>query len=254
MAVDDVISTLTWEHVRTEGNVSLSEIQPPKTNSSPKRLPVFILADTSYSMAESLSGGTDRKIDALNRGVADLIVTCGTPSNPDAEIHVAVITFGDEIARAARPLTPSADARWVPVEPSGSTPMGAAIRLAIKWLEDKTVVSRRDYRPIIVLLSDGAATDDADVALGELNAASRASKADRFAVAVGANAYRKTLADFVEPALKSEEASGRLFQAGSEHQLEAFFKYVSQTATLRGSSTDPNAPPPVGDPPIDGLR
>src|SRR5687767_7155937 len=71
------------------------------TASTARPLPVLLLADVSGSM--SVNG----KIDALNDAVEEMIETFGGEDDSRAEIHVAVITFGNGVAKLHRALTPA---------------------------------------------------------------------------------------------------------------------------------------------------
>jgi uncharacterized protein YegL len=51
-------------------------------------LPVIVLADTSGSMS------VDGKIEALNRGLKDMVASFSSESRLRAEIQVSVIAFG----------------------------------------------------------------------------------------------------------------------------------------------------------------
>lgn len=64
-------------------------------------LPIIVLADTSGSMA------VDGKIEAMNRGLKDMIASFSSESRLRAEIQVSVITFGGSQAELNLPLTPA---------------------------------------------------------------------------------------------------------------------------------------------------
>lgn len=121
----------------------------------PRPLPVIVLADVSGSMSE------DGKIDILNNALKSMILSFGAESKLRAEIQVGLITFGGEVAKEHLPLV-AAD-RIAGVEAfraQGRTPMGSAFEMACQLLEDKEKIPARAYRPVLVLVSDGAPTDD----------------------------------------------------------------------------------------------
>ncbi|HCL3660119.1 TPA: tellurite resistance protein TerY, partial [Pseudomonas aeruginosa] len=62
-------------------------------------LPIIVLADTSGSMS------VDGKIEALNKGLKDMISSFAGESRLRAEIQVSVITFGGSLAELNLPLT-----------------------------------------------------------------------------------------------------------------------------------------------------
>lgn len=57
-------------------------------------LPIIVLADTSGSMA------VDGKIEALNKGLKDMVQSFSKESRLRAEIQVSVITFGGNKRRS----------------------------------------------------------------------------------------------------------------------------------------------------------
>ena len=99
-----------------------------------------------------------------------------------------------------------------------------------------------DYESALVTAQPN---DDWQPALEALNAAGRAGKADRFAVAIG-SADHGVLNLFLAPALNSNEAVGKLFLAGKERQVHQAFKVISQTAAVRSQSPSPDEKPAIG--------
>ncbi len=196
-------------------------------------LPVIVLADVSGSME---AGG---KIQALNLAVREMVATFKDEDDLRAEIHVAVVTFGADVASVHTPLARAAEVAWVDMPARGSTPMGAAFQRALAMLEDRAVIPSRAYRPTLVLLSDGQPTDDWRAPLDALLASERGSKAFRMALAIGADADASVLAAF----LANPEA--RVFRADEARQIRRFFRLVSMSVTSRSRSANPNAAPPA---------
>ena len=200
------------------------------TLSSARPLPVILLADVSGSM--SVNG----KIDILNACVSDMIRDFGNEDSGKAEIHVCAITFGGDGAKVHLPLESAEGITWSPMAASGKTPMGAAFSLAQKLIEDKDAISGRAYRPTIILVSDGVATDDWKEPLNELIKSERASKASRFAMGIGAEAGLETLEMFADQAdhvFKAEEVAG---------DIRKFFKWVTMSVSTRTRSINPDEP------------
>jgi len=196
---------------------------------SARPLPVIILADVSGSMA------TNGKIDILNEAVREMLATFAEEEDTRAEIHVAVITFGGDGARLHKPLKPAPELKREGMAAAGRTPMGEAFELAQQLVEDKDIIPGRAYRPTIVLVSDGVPTDDWKSPLESLLGSERASKASRFAMAIGEDADKETLKAF----LADDEA--QVFEAHEAREIKKFFRWVTMSVTIRSRSANPNS-------------
>lgn len=197
------------------------------TVSSARPLPVILLADVSGSMS------ADGKIDVLNTAVAEMVAAFAEEDDSRAEIHVAVVTFGGEASLHA-PLQPAKQLRWSPMRASGRTPMGAALDIVTNMLEDSQKVPSRAYRPTIVLVSDGLPNDDWKGPLARLLGSDRAKKAQRFALAIGADAHHDVLRAYLD------SSEGRVFAAHEAREIRKFFRWVTMSVTSRSRSAQPN--------------
>ena len=204
-------------------------------------LPVILLADVSGSMA------ANGKIQALNDAVAEMIATFAEEDDSRAEIHVAVLTFGLDGARLYKPLQPAGEATWERMEAAGGTPMGGAFALAQQMIEDKNIIPSRAYRPTLILVSDGVPTDDWRRPLEALLGSERASKASRFAMAIGADADLETLKAFLA------DSDSRIFEAHEARKIRQFFRWVTMSVTTRSQSTNPNSPAALAPPDPDDI-
>jgi uncharacterized protein YegL len=199
-----------------------------------RTLPVIVLADVSGSMAEH------GKIDALNQAMRDMLAAFASGDDLRAEIQVAVITFGGS-ARLHVPLQPAHRVRWIDMEASGGTPMGAAMGLAADLIEDRGLIGKRAYRPMVVLVSDGAPTDRLQPSFDRLTKEGRAHKAHRLAMAIGADCDLGMMRSFVPP-------DRDLFVSADARRIGDFFEFVTMTTTSRTRAIDPNDIPDMQDP------
>lgn len=197
------------------------------TVSSARPLPVILMADVSGSMS------ADGKIDALNAAVAEMLAAFAEEGDGRAEIHVAVVTFGGAAALHT-PLQPAKQLRWSPMRANGRTPLGGALDLVTNLLEDTDQVPSRAYRPTIVLVSDGLPNDEWKAPLGRLLGSARAKKAQRFALAIGADADHDVLRAYLD----SDER--RVFAAHEAREIRKFFRSVTMSVTSRSRSAQPN--------------
>jgi uncharacterized protein YegL len=209
------------------------------TPSVPRVIPVIVLADISSSMTPEGNPKREDNIGHLNRSIRTMIAECQSPQTKGT-ISIAVITFGNGEGLLHMPLTPAKDAAWQDVMAYGNTPLGAAISVAAKMMGDKNVIATRDYRPILVLASDGQPNDDWQGPLEALNNAGRAAEADRFAIAIGSLVDRSVLERFIAPAGNYAPAASGIFEAGNEAQMHAAFQFVSHISNRRSVNRNPD--------------
>jgi uncharacterized protein YegL len=194
-------------------------------------LPVIILADISGSMAEN------GKIEALNVAVRQMVASFASEPRLRAEIQVGLITFGGRDAQLHLPLVSAHAVKDViGFTATGATPMGAAFELARELLEDRDRVPARAYRPVLVLVSDGAPTDNWETPLAALKASERGQKASRIAMAIGADADRHLLAQF------ANDVEAPVFEAHEAQDIRRFFRAVTMSVVAHSSSPMPDKP------------
>jgi len=151
---------------------------------SGKRLPILLLLDASDSMR-------GKPIDELNAGIAEFWRLALSDEQLLQSAEVSVVRFGGsvDVARDFALL----DKSGPPVlSASGGTPMGAAIMTGLDNLEARKEIYRKNgimkYRPIVLLITDGAPTDSWEAAAQRVRQGAAGNKFLFFAVGVtGAN-------------------------------------------------------------------
>ncbi|MCL5042059.1 MAG: VWA domain-containing protein [Gammaproteobacteria bacterium] len=197
-------------------------------------LPIIVLADTSGSMS------VDGKIEALNKGLKDMIQSFAGESRLRAEIQVSVITFGGNQASVSLPLTPAHQlSGFTPLTAEGMTPLGGALTLLSDMIEDKDSVPSRAYRPVVVLVSDGYPNDEWQGPFQRLAKGERSAKATRFAMAIGADADEDMLSTF------ANDPEAPLFRAENAADIHRFFRAVTMSVSARSQSATPNQSTPL---------
>lgn len=193
----------------------------------PKSIPVVLLLDTSYSMSGD-------NIDTLNKAVELMIKSFKKAETMETFIKLSIITFGSENGVDLHTeLTEVSNISFSPLSVNGATPMGTAFKMAKAMIDDKTIFKGRDYRPTIILLSDGAPTDDWKEPLDEFVNSGRSSKCDRMAISIGGEG-REPLDKFIGG------CENPLFYAEDASKLVDVFKKVTMSVTMRTKSVNKN--------------
>lgn len=124
------------------------------------RLPICLVLDTSGSMR-------GQKIDTLNQGVKAFIDTIFENQITRYSSDIAILTFGGAVEK----IRDFGDIEKDDIEnfsAGGGTPMGEAVLKALEMLEDRKKQYQKNavsyWQPWLFLISDGAATDDIEIA------------------------------------------------------------------------------------------
>lgn len=182
------------------------------------RLPVCLALDTSGSMAgqpiAELRAAITAFYDAIRRDEMAYITA-----------DIAVVKFGGDVQELS-------DFSGVDSQPpinlvaSGNTPMGEAVSRCLTLLDDrKRVLSQMgvDYfQPWLVLMSDGAPTDDISGALMQCGELIRNRKLTVLSIGIGVSADLNTLTMF--------SSSGTALRIG-ETDLTKFFQWLSKSVS-----------------------
>lgn len=208
--------------------------------SSPKSIPVLLLLDISASMAESCGGNDNiRKIEALNNALEEMIEGFRKVQTLETFIKVGIITFGSNVSLHT-PLTPISDLLELPsLSADGMTPLGGALSMAKAMIEDKEIFIGKDYRPVVVLLSDGEPNGEWEDPLQQFISNGRSSKCDRLAIAFGKDANKDMLKRFID------KTENDLFYAEDAATLYKVFKKITMSVSTRVTSQNKNQVPKI---------
>ncbi|HDC91792.1 TPA_asm: VWA domain-containing protein, partial [Klebsiella pneumoniae] len=120
-----------------------------------RRLPVYLLLDTSGSMH-------GEPIEAVKNGVQTLLTTLKQDPYALETAFVSVITFSSS-AHQAVPLTDLLSFNLPSLTASGTTALGEALSLIANRIDSEvmktTADTKGDWRPLVFLMTDGAPTD-----------------------------------------------------------------------------------------------
>ena len=189
-----------------------------------RRLPVFILIDTSSSMR-------GEPIEAVKIGLDSLVSALRTDPFALESAYISIITFATE-ARVAVPLTEVAAFTAPDIEASGVTAMGGALTLLGEQIKTEVRTTadgggKGDWKPLVFLLTDGLPTDDLDMALDRLD-----HRKVRTIVACGAGDGADV--DTLKKITENVVMLSTLDQTG----ISAFFEWVSSSISVTSQKVD----------------
>ncbi|RMA15054.1 VWA domain-containing protein [Providencia stuartii] len=203
-----------------------------------RRLPVYLLIDTSGSMR-------GESIHAVNVGIQAMLNALRQDPYALESVHIAIITYDNE-AREFIPLTALENFQFtdIVVPSSGGTFTGAALECLIQCVDrdirrtDDT--QKGDWRPLVFLMTDGTPSDSYTYteAIKEIK---KRSFGSIIACAVGPKAKHDHLKQLTSQVVALETLDSNAFSG--------FFKWVSASVSSGSSSAGINSnqdtlPPP----------
>jgi len=188
-----------------------------------RRLPVYLLLDTSGSMY-------GEPIEAVKNGVQTLISTLRSDPYALETAYISIITF-NSTAQQITPLTELAAFQQPSIDASGCTVLGGALSLLAQIVDSEvtktTAEQKGDWRPLVFIMTDGAPTDDLNKGLADF-------KQRKFgmvvACAAGQGASTDTLKQITENVVQLDTADSAT--------IKAFFKWVSASISTSSKSIE----------------
>lgn len=202
-----------------------------------RRLPVYLLIDTSGSMQ-------GEPIESVKVGIEAMLSSLRSEPCALESVNISIITFDREV-KVLVPLTPLEDFQlpMITVPESGPTHTGAALELLCKQVDSEVKLStperKGDWMPLLFLLTDGKPSD-IQVYNNVLSEVKKRHFASIVACAAGMHAKvdpLKLLTDQVYSLDTLDSAS-----------FKKFFQWVSASIEIGnksiGASNDIELPPP----------
>lgn len=206
-----------------------------------RRLPVYILLDTSGSMR-------GEPIHSVNVGLQSMLSALRQDPYALESVHLSIITFDLE-AKVYLPLTPLDQVQLadIDVPSAGATFMGAALELLAEQvsqqLQKSTDEVKGDWRPLLFVMTDGSPSDvyayqQAIPVIQQLNFASIV------ACAAGPKAKQEHLLQLTDKVVVLDTMDAASF-AGFFKWVSASIVVGSSSAGISGSVSLPPPPPEV---------
>lgn len=188
-----------------------------------RRLPVYLLLDTSGSMH-------GEPIEAVKNGVQILLSNLRQDPYALETAYLSVITF-NETAKQVVPLTELPSFQAPVLNASGTTSLGGALSLLASSIEREvaktTAEEKGDWKPLVFIMTDGEPTDD--WAKG-LEALKKVRTGVVVACAAGPGADTSVLKKITEVVVSLDTAD--------DATIKAFFKWVSASVSVGSQKVD----------------
>ncbi|MFH0782127.1 MAG: VWA domain-containing protein [Pseudomonadota bacterium] len=200
-----------------------------------RRLPVYLLLDTSGSMS-------GEPIEAVRQCMKGLLSELRNDPHSIETAYLSVITFASS-AQQVVPLTELIAFQEPNLNASGSTSLGDALNLLEKCMDREVAKSstsqKGDWKPLVFLLTDGQPTDSWEAAADRIK---KKRGCNFIACAAGHGADEFMLKRITEAVVKINNLN--------PGDLGAFFKWVSSSIKMTSQSvTQVAADGPISLPP-----
>lgn len=188
-----------------------------------RKLPVYLLLDTSGSMH-------GEPIEAVRNGMQTLVSALRQDPHALESAYLSVITFAETAAQVV-PLTELAQFQIPVLTASGTTSMGAALSLLAERVQQEvaktTADQKGDWKPIVFMMTDGAATDDLTAGIAAIKGAKIGAL---IACAAGPAADTTELARITDSVVRLDTTDS--------NTIRAFFKWVSASIATTSQKVD----------------
>lgn len=181
-----------------------------------RRLPVYLLLDTSSSMQGV-------KIVGVNNGVTLIYQELMNDPRSASTVYISVITFASQAYQI--PLMPITQFTPPQLSANGTTALGGALNILNQSLDQDLIANqpgaKGDYKPLVFLLTDGQPTDHWQNEAQRLHSRTTSRTVNVIGLGIGDDADMSTLQQICTSVLHMNNAS--------PENIRAFFAWVSDS-------------------------
>lgn len=181
-----------------------------------RRLPVYLLLDTSSSMQGV-------KIVGVNNGVTLIYQELMNDPRSASTVYISVITFASQAYQI--PLMPITQFTPPQLSANGTTALGGALSILNQSLDQDLIANqpgaKGDYKPLVFLLTDGQPTDHWQNEAQRLHTRAAGRVVNVIGLGIGDDADMGTLQQICTSVLHMNNAS--------PENIRAFFAWVSDS-------------------------
>ncbi|MEZ6127168.1 MAG: VWA domain-containing protein [Planctomycetaceae bacterium] len=174
-----------------------------------RRLPIYLLLDCSESMA-------GEAIEDVQRGVQSMCDALRQDPLAIETAHLSVISFSG-YAKHLVPLTEVLNFECPRLKVRSGTALGSALQLLLQCLQKDVVRTSKDkkadYKPIVILLTDGEPTDAWEAVADQLKQQQNPGLANIYAIACGPDADTEVLHRITNLVLRMKDMSAEAWRA-----------------------------------------
>lgn len=192
------------------------------------RVPICIVVDTSFSM------NNNKRIVHVNNGIQTFIKNSAEDEYAVDSLDLCIIAFDGDDAIIAYPFTNVAklQSMFQPLKANGLTPLGRAVELGLQQIDEVmrnyTAQGITVFRPWLIIMSDGEATDDTDAVARKVREQVSQRKIKIKCIDMGDGDGKGDLYKFTNDGTVDTISS---------FQIENFFMMLSRSAVALSAST-----------------
>ena len=202
-----------------------------------RRLPVYLLIDCSESMI-------GEGLDAVRSGLTQMLSVLRQDPHALETAWLSIISFGAS-AKVLSPLTEITEVQEPNLVLGQGTCLGSALELLSKQVQAEvrksTQESKGDYRPLVILLTDGQPTDDWEAAKKSFDQEMKKTIANMYVIGCGQAIDYKSLCKISDIVLSLPDMT--------PESMRKLFVWMTQTVSTASVGT---SGPETGD--IPGME